>query len=323
MTKANHMLAILLLLQSRKKMTARQLADHLEIHIRSVYRYVDALCSSGVPIVSETGRDGGYYIPEGFKLEPLFFDAEEQKSLVQAAQFVRNSGLPVEEALNRAIVKIKRYASAEEFEKLEVQEKALDVVRPLMSTEVRATLQLIEQAIEETRTTELHYYADYREFPTTRWFDPYGIVSWKDKWYIAGYCHIRKDIRHFRVDRIARIRLADERFDRPAFFSPRESLLQSLLPASDGEGNDQLVSVWIEGSPQAMEDLCSHWLFAHTLVERTGSVAHFRIDEHNLYLQAPYYLLSFGGKIRVKLPLELRECLAEIAESLYEIYRSD
>lgn len=60
MSKADNMLAILWLLKSRKRMTAKQFSDALEIHVRTVYRYIDALCASGVPIISDAGYNGGY-----------------------------------------------------------------------------------------------------------------------------------------------------------------------------------------------------------------------------------------------------------------------
>ena len=72
MSKADNMLAILWLLKSRKRITAKQLSEELGVHIRTIYRNIDALCISGVPVISEIGRDGGYYIPEHIKLEPCF-----------------------------------------------------------------------------------------------------------------------------------------------------------------------------------------------------------------------------------------------------------
>lgn len=108
MSKADNMLAILSLLRSRKRMTAKQLAEELEIHIRSVYRNIDALCASGVPIVAETGRSGGYRLPDRYAEAPLFFDLDEQKALVHAAAFAREAGYPFGDALGRAVSKLKR-----------------------------------------------------------------------------------------------------------------------------------------------------------------------------------------------------------------------
>ncbi|CAG7651251.1 hypothetical protein PAESOLCIP111_06276 [Paenibacillus solanacearum] len=322
MSKAEHMLSILMLLRARRKMSANQLAQELEIHIRTVYRCIDALCVSGVPIVAETGRDGGYYIPGNFKLDPLFFDADEQKSLLHAAQFARESGYPYEQALNRAVTKIKRYTEAEQSRRLDAQEARVEVVHPPENAQLAPKLLAIEQAADAQTSLELDYYAGYEGAGSTRRFDPYGLVNWKDKWYAVGFCHLRGEIRHFRVDRIGGIRDAGSGFVRPPSFSARDSLLESLLPETDTGTDAYLVSVHIQGLPQAINDLCGHWLFARTLVERTPASAHFKLDEQSLYMHAPYYLLSFGGKIQILEPQDLKECLAEIAESLAQHYRT-
>ncbi|GBK60399.1 hypothetical protein PbDSM24746_04030 [Paenibacillus macerans] len=84
-------------------MTARQLADELEIHIRTVYRCIDSLCASGVPITADSGPNGGYRILGDFMESPLLFDADEQKALVHASIFAREAGYPFSAALERAV----------------------------------------------------------------------------------------------------------------------------------------------------------------------------------------------------------------------------
>jgi predicted DNA-binding transcriptional regulator YafY len=322
MAKADNMLAILMLLQARRRLTARQLAEELEIHIRTVYRCIDALCISGVPIVSETGRDGGYYIPAELKLEPLFFEEAEQVALLHAAQFARASGYPYEEALDKAIAKIKRYASAEQTGWLQAQEHNIEVIHPPLRAEQPERLLLIEQALEALTSLELTYLSGYGDTETQRVIDPYGMVNWKSKWYVVGYCHLRDAIRSFRLDRIIGVSATQGRFERPAAFSAREFLLGSLLPSQvSDDARLGMVNVQIQGTKQALDDLCAHWLFGHTLQERVGDRAYFRLDEHHLYSQVPYYLLSFGGTIRIIEPSELRDYVAEAAESLFRYHR--
>jgi predicted DNA-binding transcriptional regulator YafY len=323
MPRADNLLAILMLLRSRGRITARQLAEELEIHIRTVYRCIDALCSSGVPIVAEPGRDGGYSLPEHVKLDPLFFDPDEQKALLHAARLVRDSGYPREAALDRAIAKIKRYADAKRLARLEAAERQIEAIRPPASPRLAGTLAELERAAEEQITLELEYAADHDGPRTRRRFDPYGIVHWKDKWYAVGRCRLRGEIRTFRTDRIRSVRSTGETFERPEHFSARHYLLESLLPEPAGEQPDErAVLVRIAGPPGALDDLCAHWLFSRALAERTPELAVFRMDEHSLYLHAPYDLLSFGGKLRVLEPRELRECLADIAEALMRYHRS-
>ncbi|RJE89625.1 WYL domain-containing protein [Paenibacillus sp. 1011MAR3C5] len=324
MSKADNMLAILWLLKSRRRMTAKQLSDELEIHIRTVYRCIDALCISGVPIVAEVGRDGGYTIPDSLKLEPLFFDGEEQKALLQAAAFARESGYPSEEALNRAIAKMKRYTNPQQLESMERRETHIEVIQPPVASALSSMLAELEAGIDGQTSLDLTYMSGYDSDATKRRIDPYGLVHWRAKWYVVGYCHLREALRSFRVDRIDRIANTPERFDRPAAFSARQYLLGSLLSEpgeSDGSDNS-MISVLIQGSPQAINELCGHWLLGHALVERTSSEARFRVDEWSLYTQIAYYLLSFGGKLRVVEPEELKGHMIDIAEDLLDYYRS-
>jgi predicted DNA-binding transcriptional regulator YafY len=321
MAKADHMLAILMLLRTRRKMTAQQLAEELEIHIRTVYRYIDALCMSGVPIVSETGRDGGYFIPDHVKLDPLYFDAAEQKALLHAAKFIRESGYPQEEALERAIGKIKRYTSYAQAERLGQLEAGLEVIHPPANVRISGELRLLEQAIEAQCSLDIVYDAGYENTSTSRTLDPYGIVHWKDKWYAVGYCRLRGAVRCFRVDRIRSMTLTGNTFDKPGTFSARNALLESLQ-GHTGDSEEGLVTVRVQGGPQALNDLCGHWMFGHSLTEREKELAVFKMEEAYLYTHAPYYLLSFGGSIRVLEPEPLRACLADIAAKLVKYYKS-
>ena len=81
MPKIDNMLAILWMLRSGKKITAKQISEKLEMNIRTVYRYIDTISTSGVPIISEPGHNGGYSLLNNFIEAPLFFDFEEQTSL--------------------------------------------------------------------------------------------------------------------------------------------------------------------------------------------------------------------------------------------------
>jgi predicted DNA-binding transcriptional regulator YafY len=90
------MLAILWMLNSGEKITAKQISDKLEINIRTVYRYIDSLCASGVPIVSEAGQNGGYSLLNNFIHAPLFFDMKEQKALLHAAVFANEYSVEIE-----------------------------------------------------------------------------------------------------------------------------------------------------------------------------------------------------------------------------------
>lgn len=88
----DNILRILWMLSSDKRVTTNQISDKLEMDIRIVYRYMDTLSKSGVPIISDTGQNGGYTLLNDFYEAPLFFDFEEKKSLIHTADFAEEAG---------------------------------------------------------------------------------------------------------------------------------------------------------------------------------------------------------------------------------------
>lgn len=157
MTKAVNMLSILWLLNTGKRMTAKQLAEELEINIRTVYCYIDALCASGVPIISDAGHNGGYSLLHEFTKAPLFFDVDEQKALIQAASFASEAGYPFSEVLNGAVAKLKKYTNQEQLDYINRHITGFDVIQPPANSELVLLLQEIEESVAEGLTSILMY----------------------------------------------------------------------------------------------------------------------------------------------------------------------
>ncbi len=111
MAKNDNMLAILWMLNSGVKLTAKQISEKLEIYIRTVYRYIDALSTSGVPIISDAGHNGGYSLQNNSIRAPLIFDMDEKKALLHAAVFAKEAGYPFSEALGNAASKLIMYSN--------------------------------------------------------------------------------------------------------------------------------------------------------------------------------------------------------------------
>lgn len=320
MSKADNMLSILWLLKRRKRLTAKQLAEELEINIRTVYRYIDALCASGVPIIADSGHNGGYSLLGQFNEAPLFFDVNEQKALIHAAVFAEEAGYPFGEALNRAITKLKKYTNEEQLNQINRHLVGFDVINPPSDASLESFLQELELSVANGLTLSMDYMKGSAPSAQNREIDPYGLVYWKGKWYIVAYCHLRSEIRSFRVDRIYSLSRTDSVFERPADFSARQFFLSTLLP--DTESQDNLVSIHIEGKEQAINDLCLHWLLGHVLVKRTATEAHFQLDERSIITYLPYTLLAYGRAIRIVEPAMLKERMVAVSSALLQHYES-
>lgn len=320
MSKADNMLSILWLLKKGKRLTAKQLAEELEMNIRTVYRYIDALCASGVPIVADSGHNGGYSLLEQFHEAPLVFGMNEQKALIQAAVFAREAGYPYGEALESAVDKLKLYTNDEQLNEINRHLAGFDVIHARIDASQGSILQELELSVANGCTLTMDYLKGRADSAQTREIDPYGLVYWKGNWYIVAYCHFREAIRSFRIDRMLSLSRTERQFDRPQGFSAKQFFMSTLLPDTDNQ--EELMSIRIQGTEQAINDLCQHWLLSYILVERTATEVHYRLDEKSVATYLPYIFLPYGRSIRVMEPPLLQERLVAVTTALLDHYQT-
>ncbi|MFF2908470.1 helix-turn-helix transcriptional regulator [Paenibacillus sp. NPDC057934] len=319
MSKADNMLSILWLLGSGKRVTAQQLADELEIHVRTVYRCIDSLCASGVPIIADSGPNGGYQILGEFIDSPLLFDSEEQIALVHASVFAQEAGYPLTEALVRAVDKLKRYTNEEQLEWINRHSRGLAVIQTPAEGRELKLLQCLEEAAAHGESVNMDYAKGPDLASSHRVLDPYGIVHWKGNWYVVGFCHLRGEIRSFRVDRILYLKATNLNFERPAAFSPKDFLLRSLLP-NPLEAETQVI-VRLQGHEHVLNEICKHWLFGHSIIERRGpSEVLFQLEEQSLKTYVPYFLLSYGKSLEILEPRMLIDRMTEVSLEIFKHY---
>lgn len=319
MAKVDNSLAILWMLSSGEKVTAKQISEKLEVNIRTVYRYIDSLSISGVPIISEAGHNGGYTLLNSFIEAPLFFDFEEQTSLFHAAIFAEEAGYYGGEALDRAISKLGKYSNQEQESKINQHLTSLEVICRLSSLTMEPFLNELEQAVSDEFSVKILYHKSGEEQLKYRLVDPYKIIYWNNKWYMIGFCHLRNDIRSFRVDRMESLTLTEDKFHQPENFSAREFFMGNLLPTiEDKEG---IISLVINGDKRVLGDICQHWFLGHYLQERTSNQAVFHLEEDIMHTYLPNLLLPYGKSIRVIEPISLKKRLIEVLSELIRFHQ--
>ncbi|MGE7217441.1 helix-turn-helix transcriptional regulator [Priestia koreensis] len=318
MPKTDNMLAILWMLRSGEKVTAKQISEKLEINIRTVYRYIDTISTSGVPIISEPGHNGGYTLLNNFMEAPLFFDFEEQTSLFHAAVFAEEAGYYEGEALNRAISKLKNYSNQDQETKINRHSSSLEVISQLSSLSRESLLKSLHQAVADGYSVQILYKKSGEGQLDNRLFDPYKIIYWNNKWYAIGFCHLRNDIRSFRVDRIERLLLTENKFNHPENFSARDFFMDNLLPTI--EGKEELMHLVIRGKESTLNDVCQHWFLGHYVVERNPTQVVFLLEKDILHTYIPYLLLPYGKSIQIIEPIDLKKRFIEILSELIKFY---
>lgn len=199
MRRADRLFQIVQYLRGGRLVTARHLAERLEVSERTIYRDIADLSGSGVPVEGEAGV--GYILREGFDLPPLMFTRDEIAALVSGARLVRAwGGHAMAQAAEEALIKIEAVLPPDTRSKVgEVQVHALRM--PQLDDATRTRLDRIEQAVDKRRALVLDY-ADAEDTLTKRPVRPLGLWFWGKVWTLVAWCDLRNDFRMFRVDRI-------------------------------------------------------------------------------------------------------------------------
>lgn len=231
---ASRVLAMLELLQDRPGISGPALADELGVTTRTIRRYVVTLQEMGIPVEPMAGRTGGYWLRPGFRMPPLMFSPEEAIGLSIALLGTRPSAqAELPKPVTQALTKIERVLPRDLLERIRtIRSSLLLPETPYTSTEVDhfpnpTVLATLAQATITSHRCWMRYgRPDGNE--SARQVDPYGIVVHHGRWYLHGYCHLRKEPRTFRIDRIRRVDLLETVFTCPSDLDVRAAVMASL-----------------------------------------------------------------------------------------------
>jgi len=198
MRRADRLFHIVQLLRRGKVITAATIADELEVSERTVYRDLQDLSAHGVPIQAEAGV--GYQLVGGFDIPPLMFSNEELESLVIAARMLDAWADPqTKRQIQSALEKIEQALP----QKLRDRPARVKVFAPgfLTLPTIWQALPDLRQAIDQRRKF-FFYYSDESSAKSERTIRPLGVFFWGKAWTCVGWCELRNDFRHFRLDRM-------------------------------------------------------------------------------------------------------------------------
>ncbi|MGI8858339.1 MAG: helix-turn-helix transcriptional regulator [Thermomicrobiales bacterium] len=319
--RADRLLSLLLLLQTRERTPARELAAHLEVSERTIYRDLDALSAAGIPVYAERGPGGGCALAEGYRTTLNGLTEREVRALFL-------SGFPgavADGALDRALGEVLRKfltalpASQRDSADRARQRVHLDTApwfQPAGATPHLATLQ---DALWHDRFVAFTY-RRRDGVASARIVAPYGLVAKVGVWYlVAG---VAGEIRTFRVSRIQDATLTDERFDRPADFDLASYWATWCAAFTGGFSHyDVTVRIAPEGVP-LLADLLGESV--HALIAERGvpdGDGRLRLPlTFETLAQARTSLLALGTLVEALEPEELRASLAETAVGIAALY---
>lgn len=307
--KYQMMLKILFLLLSRKKVSAKFIADRYELSLRTVYRYIDELSLADIPIYNERGRNGGYSISDTYKIPATFLTDEEAEKIISAlSQINKEIGSNV---IETAITKLSAISKSEgenlslSFGNLIIDGTAWGTVG--VYTE---TLKIIEQAIENKQLISICYVNRDGE-ASERVIEPHLLALKQGLWYTYSYCQLRNEFRLFKVGRIEKAKLLNKTFTRRETESVNE--IFSKWYNEEAEFIDFIIDKSIKADVE-------EWLGVNNVTkQKDGSIIASAKLPVNDYLTAK--VLSFGDKIKVTAPKKLKQQVINKAKAIEELYK--
>lgn len=188
--------------------TAAQRAEALGVSERTIYRDVQDLVVSGVPIIGEAGV--GYALPKGYDLPPLMFTEAEVEALVLGARIVKawaDDGL--RRAADELLAKVETVLPARLRDR--VPDAALFAPQFHVRGALSQGLSSLRGAVRDRRKVRFAY-QDAKQAASERTVQPLGLFYWGNAWSLGAWCELRQDFRNFRLDRMRDLAVLDETF---------------------------------------------------------------------------------------------------------------
>lgn len=304
--RLDRLLSILIIISQKGLVTGKELAEHFEVSLRTIYRDIEKISETYVPIAAATGKGGGYYIMENYNLNNLFFSRREMEPLMAVMDnlkflFGKN------QQFNDIVLKFEALQNnrTEEYEKLSINMSHFS-----MEQELREYLFLINKAIENNKLLEFQY-INRRMEASKRIVEPIQIKFYSGHWYIIGFCKERNDYRRFKLVRVRDMKLTDSFIKRNISIEEIEKIFEASY-----ERNSILVT--LKFSNKIGEQLSEYFSKDTIKPVEDGT---FIVEDFFPYEEGlKKFILSFGSECEVMAPKELRAAMLKYIKKIYTKY---
>ena len=322
--RASRLVSLLLLLQTRGRMTAQQLAAELEVSVRTIYRDVESLHEAGIPLYGDAGPSGGYQLLAGYRTRLTGLSADEAQAMFLAALPGPAAELGLGSVMAAAQLKVKAALPPDLADRSgRIQERfLLDAPGWYDDGDTSPHLPAVAEAVWNQHRVRVLYRRWTEPTEVERTLAPYGIVLKTGKWYTVAESAGRTNT--YRVNQILELTALDEQFERPATFDLstywsqqvaefRTRLIQGealirLSPTGRRRLEEVMAADVVKAVDATAEDDCDHagWIKATVPIE---SLTHAHGE-----------FLKLGAGVEVLAPAELRARIAETAAGLARMY---
>lgn len=305
------MLAIVVLLLNRKKITARELAERFEVSLRTVYRDIDAINQAGIPIMSSQGNNGGFHIVENYRLNHQFLSLDNFRAILTALKGV-NTTLQ-DRDLEMTMEKIRSLVPEDLVSDLDKQldQFVVDFLPWGFNQRMQTRIQTINRAIMQSRMLSIDY-QNLKGEASRRDVEPMTLMLKGYNWYLFAYCRFKEDGRVFRLSRIRDLELLDRTFIRRDIhftdFTQQESSTQSL------------VELELKFQPSARLRVEEFFYAEQIHYQADGSMVVQAAFPEDQWIYS--FILSYGPFVEVINPPHIRQLIADTAKKMLAVHQT-
>ena len=299
--KIDRLIGILSILLQEEKTTAPKLAEKFEVSRRTINRDIEDLCKAGIPIRTAQGTGGGISIMDGYRMDRTILTSKDMQMILAGLRGL--DSVSGSRYYSQLMEKIQTGSS--EF--INGRDSMLIDLSSWYKGSLAPKIEVIQNAIENRHTIQFMYYAPSGE--SNRRVEPYYLVFRWSSWYVWGWCLERKDYRLFKLNRMDCVVETDHGF------------LRREVPMPD-LSNEKIFPGGI--NVKALFTPNMKW----RLVEEFGPNCFTETDDGRLLFSADYtdmenlvtWLMTFGAKVEVLEPEEMRDIICRNAEEILKIY---
>ena len=304
--RADRFLSILIIISQKGLVTGKELAEHFEVSLRTIYRDIEKISEAGVPIAATGGKGGGYYLMENYTLNNLFLNRKEVEPLIAVMdnlKFLFGNN----QQFNDIVLK---FETLRDSEKQEEGKLNINMSHFSMEKELREYLFLMDKAIEENSILKFEYINRNMEY-LKRIVEPIQIEFTNGQWYLIAFCTIRKDYRKFKLVRVRNMKLGGSFIKKPVSKEEIERIFNESYKKNS-------ILVTLKFSNEIGERLSEYFSKGKIKLLENGTyiVEDFFPEDEGL----KKFILGFGNDCEIVAPGKLRNEMVDYLKSLYSKY---
>lgn len=295
--QVNRLFEIIYILLEKENVTAKELAEHFGVSVRTIYRDIDVLSRSNIPIYTNQGKGGGINLLDNFVLDKSLISEDEQNQILFALQSLEKLNVNNEKMLLDKMSILFNKATRNWIE--------IDFSSWGTDSTQNERFNKIKEAILNKKVVEITYFNSYGE-ENIRQVEPLQIWFKDKSWYIKAFCRLKQDFRIFKIARIRDIKILDEHFERE-------------LPVEKEEKNKfKVISLKLEISKEMTYRVYDEFEKENISKNENGD---FIVEVEYPENEWVYgYILSFGEYVKVLSPKYAKDIIKKRLEKTIKNY---